>query len=297
MKYFRILIITLTFILSLTACKKDNNQPMDYRITNINYQVYGTTDIHGENSCSYSDNHIINSITTEMTSNNSTESTFTNTYEYLGDSLIHRSGTFLNDKWTNFKSVYHTNNNLITMINNYRYPDSTTLFSKQLLKYENNNLIEINEYNPEGVIESYTKYQYTDGNLSLASYSFKIYGNQDLDEYVRREFTYIENNLHEEIIYRNMNGYPIHKAYKKLYNYDNGLLVGVDHYKFEDSTFILYQKEIYSYDESSNKSSVIIKDTSGTLISESYFTYEPGTYKYQLIYDVVSGSESQYAIN
>ncbi len=296
MRHFKKLIITLTIILSLTACKKDNNQPMDYRITHSSYQFYGPTDIHAEYSSYYSDNHISNSIN-EMISNSSVESKFINTYEYLGDSLINRSSIFQNDEWINFKSVCHTNNKLITMINNYRYPDSITLFSKQLLKYENNKLIEINGYSPEGIIESYTKYQYNGGNLSLASYSFRIYGNEDLDEYVRREFTYIENKLHEEIIYRNMNGYPIHLAYKKLYNYDNGLLVRVDNYKFEDSTFILYQKEIYSYDEARNNSSVIIKDPSGSLISESYLTYEPGTYKYQLIYEVVSGYERQYPIN
>jgi len=296
MKHIRKLIIISALIISLTACKKDNDQPLDYRITHSNYQFYGSADIHAENSISYSDNHISNSMD-EIISNSTIESKFINTYEYLGDSLINRLSIFQNDKWINFKRVYHNNNELITMINNYCYPDSTTLFSKKILKYENNKITEITDYDTFGVVKSYTKYQYNGENLSLASYSYRIYGNEDLDEYVRREFTYIENRLHEEIIYRDMNGYPIHLAYKKLYNYDNGLIVSVDNFKFEDDTFTLYQQEIYSYDEAGNNSSIIIKDPSGSLISESYLTYEPGTYKYQLIYDVVNGIDQPYPIN
>lgn len=297
MKHFGKLIITLTLILSLTTCNKDKNQPLGYRMIHSNSILYGSTDHHSEGSISYSDNHITNSIV-EVLANSTFENKFKNTYEYFGDSVINRSYISENDKLNlNRKIVYHTNNSLIAMINSYRYPDSITLTSKSLLKYENNNLIEFNTYSPVGIIESFSTYQYDGENLTLASYSFRMFEDEDPKEYVRREFTYVENKLHEELIYKDFNGYPIQLAYKKMYNYENGLLAKVDNFEFEDGTFTLYKEEAYSYDEAGNIISIISKDPSGSVVSEGYMTYELGTYKYQLIYKVVSGVVSKYPLN
>jgi|GEM_PF-2842479 len=283
MKLIKSILVFALLLSVLSSCNKDDNNSQSYRLVSFISTIYEPNYLQYSGTMTYENDHIISSITEEV---------FKKTYSYVGDSIITFFYLYEDNQWElKNKSVSHISNNLITMINGYQYPD-TTKSGTTYYKYDSDKLTEINTYDSSGIY-SFSKYEYDQGLLIMASFSYRLHDNEYPTEYIRREFAYENNKLHQELVYRYFNGYPIQLAYKILYHYENEKLTQIETFKVEGEVYKPYQKENYSYDNAGNNISVICYDSSGSLIYDSYAEFEPGFYKNQLIYNVMSGYESE----
>lgn len=282
--------ILSSLLLSLVAlffnsCSKDNTSQESFRLSSSTYTNFDISDQGYVSNLTYEGNHIITT---------SFDNIFKIESEYSGDSIIETDYQFEDNIWKHsLTQVLKFSEGLIST-KYYFMPDSTKL-RKYIYKYEGNNIIEINGYDIVGdssELYDSNKYYYESGKLIRASFAYKAFPDQDIVENIRREFTYMNSNLYEELIYRDFDGYPIQLYNKKVYSYENEKITKVENYLYVNNEFVLNLIESREYDNHGNLVRTTETSVNGDLISEQVNIYEPGKYSCQVYYNIPVGTES-----
>lgn len=273
-------------VLSFNSCSKDNTSIELFRLSSSTYTNFDISDQSFVTNLTYEGDHIIST-------------SFDNIYKiesvYSGDSIIENDYSFENNMWKNsLTQVFKYNGGLISTRYQYTLPDSTKL-RKYIYKYADNNIVEINGFDIIGdtseLYES-NKYYYESGKLTRASFAYKAFPDQDVVENIKREFTYKNGNLYEELIYRDYNGYPIQLYNKKVYSYENERITKVESFNYINNEYVLDLIESREYDSHGNLVKTIVSNIDGDLISEQINNYEPGNFLHQPYYNIPAGTES-----
>jgi hypothetical protein len=272
-KQYLTTLFILLIIIGSNSCNKDKTTPENFRLVSqvfTTYSNYPTISFSSESNVTYEGNHI---------KSNTLDKILKIELTYSGDSINENIYAFENNIWKPTSTgVLKYRDNLLATEYFYALPDKNKL-SESIYNYEGDKIVEINGYNIIGdssELHDSHKYYYGSGKLVQASFSFKAFPNQDIVENVKREFTYKDGDLYEELIYGDFNGYPIQLRNKKVYFYENKKITKVENRIFENNDFILSLIETREYDNYGNLVKIIETTVSGNIISEQILTYEVG---------------------
>jgi len=279
-------VLFFLLIISFNSCNKDKTSPESFRLSSSTYTNFDISDQSYVSNLAYEGNHIVST---------SFDNIFKIECAYSGDSIIENDYRFENNIWKHsLTQVLKYGGGLISTRYYYILPDSTKL-RRYIYKYEGDNIVEINGYDIVGdsseLYES-NKYYYESGKLIKVSFSYKAFPDQDIVENIKREFTYKNGNLYEELIYRDYYGYPIQLNNKKVYLYENERITKVENYNYINNEYVLNIIESREYDNQGNLVKTIETNINGDLVSEQINNYEPGIFSYQPYYNIPTGTES-----
>ncbi len=286
MKLTYFIIISIIFTSIFSSCNKNNNStPNSYRP--IKYTSFFQGEI-SESTVKYHNNRISSAFYNDFILDSLKED-----FIYKGDSVTNHLYRKLESGWVLYrKNVYNYSNNMLGSIIRYSLSDTNVVLYKNIFKYEGDKLIEKNDY--EWKSDAFIKtqislYSYNNNNLAQASFYWRDIDSEEMVLHLKREFSYLNNQLYEELKYSTSYEPPIQLVGKKVYSYDDDKMTRVDEYYLQGDSLKLGSYSVFLYDNFENMYNRSQTTVEGVEVSSLQIVYEPGIYNYNTYYDVYSG--------